>query len=43
MKATPITPGRAYRVTAPGFDLIVLTTNPMKAIRIATGAMQCFQ
>ena len=35
MKSTPVIPGRAYRVTAPGLDLIVLTTNPMRAVVLA--------
>lgn len=35
MKATPIYPGREYRVTGCGFDLTVLTTNPMRAIVVA--------
>lgn len=35
MTATPLIPGRAYRVTGNGLDLIVLTTNPMRAIVLA--------
>lgn len=32
MKATPVIPGKAYRVTGCGLDLVVLAPNPVRAL-----------
>lgn len=32
MKATPIIPGKAYRVTGNGYDVTVMASNGMEAI-----------
>jgi hypothetical protein len=39
MSATPITPGRSYRVKGCGFDLIVLAKHPVDALLIVMEMM----
>ena len=42
MSATPITPGRAYRVRGAGQDVVVLARHAADAICIVLAAMQVF-
>jgi hypothetical protein len=41
MIATPIIPGRAYRVTYHGKTITILASHACEAIRIAMGGASC--